>query len=111
VRLVPHRWQIEQLAYGSEIAPSTRRPRAAWIFAAWKREPPARVDGRVDPPLRDSGSTRAIERSSGKWKLVAPHQGDWERYDLKSDRTERSNLAAKQPEKVTELAAMNEQWA
>jgi len=52
---------------------------------------------------------RAVRQ--GKWKLVARHKGDWELYDLEADRTEMANQAAKQPEKVKELAALHEQWA
>ena len=52
---------------------------------------------------------RAVRQ--GKWKLVARHKGDWELYDLEADRTELADQAAKQPEKVKELAALYEQWA
>jgi arylsulfatase A-like enzyme len=42
----------------------------------------------------------------GDWKLVAKgEKGDWELYDLARDRSERVNLAAKEPEKAKELAA------
>ena len=47
---------------------------------------------------------RAIR--AGDWKLVALKQGDWELYDLAADRGESKNLAAKNPEKVGELAAL-----
>ena len=41
----------------------------------------------------------------GDWKLVAARKdGPWELYDLASDRTETTDLAAKEPEKVRELA-------
>jgi len=44
----------------------------------------------------------------GDWKLVAEGvAGPWELYDMRSDRSESSNLADKQPEKVRELA---ERW-
>jgi arylsulfatase len=52
---------------------------------------------------------RAVRQ--GRWKLVALAQRDWELYDLEADRTELNNLAAIQPEKVTELAALYRQWA
>lgn len=52
---------------------------------------------------------RAIRQ--GKWKLVARHQGEWELYDLDGDRTELTNLAAKQPDKVKELTNRYEAWA
>jgi arylsulfatase len=52
---------------------------------------------------------RAVRQ--GKWKLVGQHKGDWELYDMEADRTELDNQAAKQPEKLKELAALYEQWA
>ncbi len=39
----------------------------------------------------------------GDWKLVADHTSPWELYDLKNDRSETENLAARYPEKVREL--------
>ena len=42
--------------------------------------------------------------------MVAQHKGDWDLYDLEADRTELTDQAAKQPEKVKELAALYEQW-
>ena len=39
----------------------------------------------------------------GDWKLVALKGGPWEFYDLKTDRAEQQDLAAKLPEKVKEL--------
>lgn len=42
----------------------------------------------------------------GDWKLVAAAKEPWELYDLKTDRAEQQNLAAKMPEKVKELSAL-----
>src|SRR2546426_7251949 len=39
----------------------------------------------------------------GNWKLVADHDHPWELYDLRTDRSESRNLAAKRPAKVKEL--------
>lgn len=39
----------------------------------------------------------------GEWKLVASHQQPWELYDLRTDRSETQNLAASQPERVSQL--------
>ena len=41
----------------------------------------------------------------GDWKLVAAKGTPWELYDLKSDRAEQNNLAARMPGKVKELDA------
>ena len=49
---------------------------------------------------------------AGDWKLVAKAPaGKWELYDMRADRTELHNLAAKNPDKVRELAAKWEAWA
>lgn len=48
----------------------------------------------------------------GDWKLVRlGGRGVWELYDLKTDRTEQHNLAAKHPEKVKQYAELWENWA
>ena len=48
----------------------------------------------------------------GDMKLVRTgRNGPWELYDLKTDRTEQHDLAASQPEKVTELATEWQKWA
>jgi arylsulfatase len=47
----------------------------------------------------------------GDWKLVAVHRKPWELYDLAKDRTELSNLAATQPDRVQELASLYDEWA
>ncbi|MBM3978894.1 MAG: arylsulfatase [Planctomycetes bacterium] len=42
----------------------------------------------------------------GDYKLVASAKDPWELYDLKTDRAEQQNLAAKMPDKVKELSAL-----
>ena len=39
----------------------------------------------------------------GDWKLVADHKAPWELYDLRTDRSECANLAAKYPDRVKEM--------
>lgn len=49
---------------------------------------------------------------AGDWKLVAKGPGGkWELYNIKDDRTESTDLAAKHPEKAKELTALWEAWA
>lgn len=43
---------------------------------------------------------------AGDWKLVAAKDDPWELYDLRTDRAEQINLAAKMPDKVSELERM-----
>ncbi|WP_346331374.1 arylsulfatase [Prosthecobacter sp. SYSU 5D2] len=45
----------------------------------------------------------------GDWKLVAAKGDAWELYDLKTDRAEAHDLAAKMPDKVKELEAVWQQ--
>lgn len=52
---------------------------------------------------------RAVRQ--GDWKLVARYRGPWELYNLHDDRTECHDLAASEPEKVLDLAALYERWA
>jgi len=47
----------------------------------------------------------------GRWKLVAVNKEPWELYDLDDDRTEQKNLAARQPDRVRDLAARYDAWA
>lgn len=60
-------------------------------------------------------ANRAIRMND--WKLVSmsteesPYIGPWELYDLKTDKTERTNLALKYPDKVKELEAAWNRWA
>ena len=72
---------------------------------------PAFADKPLDRDLFwEHEGNRAIR--TGSWKLVAKGPGaKWELYDLDTDRTESSDLASKQPEKVNELAAKWEVWA
>ena len=47
----------------------------------------------------------------GPWKLVSRHGKAWELYDLSSDRSETSDQAAGQPERVAKMTASYEAWA
>ncbi len=47
----------------------------------------------------------------GKWKLVRDYPNPWELYDMEADRTELSDLAAREPGRVKEMAAQYEAWA
>jgi len=49
---------------------------------------------------------------AGKWKLVARGpKNEWKLYDLDADRTELNNLAAQEPERVRQMAALWDAWA
>jgi arylsulfatase len=52
---------------------------------------------------------RAVRQ--GKWKLVSRRPGGWELYDLEADRTEMQDLAAKNPQRVSAMSALYDQWA
>jgi arylsulfatase len=61
------------------------------------------------PLFWEHQGNRALRQ--GRWKLVSRWRGGWELYDLEADRTELSDLAAEQPERVRELVALYEAWA
>ncbi len=85
--------------------------------ADWKGQPMPPAPGKSLVAALKSDVT--IERSSlwwlhednkairvGDYKIVAAKGDAWELYDLKTDRAEQNNLAAKMPDKVKELAAL-----
>jgi arylsulfatase len=47
----------------------------------------------------------------GDWKLVARNRQSWELYNLAEDRTERNDLAAKDPARAAALAKTWQGWA
>lgn len=47
----------------------------------------------------------------GDWKLTAPHKGAWELHNVREDRTELRDVAAREPKKVAELQGVYEAWA
>jgi arylsulfatase A-like enzyme len=65
--------------------------------------------GRKEPIFWEHEGNRAVRQ--GKWKLVAKHGRPWELYDVDADRVEAHDLSAKEPAKVSELAAAWETWA
>jgi arylsulfatase len=84
-----------------------------------------RAEGRsLIPLLRDrSGTSDAGGRTlywehegnravrDGRWKLVSVHDTPWELHDVDADRSELNDLAAKEPDRVKELAAKYDAWA
>lgn len=66
--------------------------------------------GRTKPLVWEHEGNRAIRE--GDWKLVAKGpKAPWELYDLATDRTESTDLASKNPDKVAALAAQWKSWA
>jgi arylsulfatase len=64
---------------------------------------------RAQPLFWEHEGNRAIR--AGRWKLVAKENQPWELYDIEADRSEMNDLAAKQADKVKQLAAQWEAWA
>jgi arylsulfatase len=64
---------------------------------------------RTAPLFWEHESNRAVR--DGQWKLVAKEGQPWELYDMEKDRTEMSDLAATEPERVKTLAAKWNAWA
>ena len=72
---------------------------------------PAFADKPLDRELLAWEHERNRAIRVGRWKLVAVHNKPWELYDLEADRTELTDLAAKEPERVKELADQWIAWA
>jgi arylsulfatase A-like enzyme len=64
---------------------------------------------RAEPIFWEHEGNRAVR--DGKWKLVARFMQPWELYDMSVDRVELHNLAAKQPERVRQMAVQWDEWA
>jgi len=47
----------------------------------------------------------------GDWKLVAESGQDWELYNMAEDRVEMKNLVTQDPERVSRMALLYEDWA
>ena len=88
----------------------------------YKGKPIAQLDGESLVPILqgkkrpshdaiywEHEGNRAVRK--GDWKLVSKFPGKWQLYNLKDDRTELNDLAAKHPELVEELSAMYRSWA
>ena len=61
------------------------------------------------PMLREHEDNAAMR--IGRWKLVKWYPRDLGLYDLDADRTELNDLAAKQPQRVQEMANQYDAWA
>lgn len=68
-----------------------------------------RAEPRTKPIFWEHEGNRAVRL--GKWKLVAQHRHPWALYNVEADRTERSNLAKRHPDRVKEMAALYDAWA
>jgi arylsulfatase len=65
---------------------------------------------RKEPIFFEHEGNRAVR--DGRWKLVAKGPaGKWELYDMQVDRTELSDLAAQQPDRVETMTRQWERWA
>jgi arylsulfatase len=64
---------------------------------------------RSKPIFWEHESNRALRE--GQWKLVALEGKPWRLYDLGADRTEQTDLAATQPDRVKAMAAKWDEWA
>jgi arylsulfatase len=61
------------------------------------------------PLFWEHEGNRAVR--AGEWKLVQRDLRDWELYNMREDRTELSDLAEKEPERVKQMAEMYDEWA
>ncbi|HVK03637.1 MAG TPA: LamG-like jellyroll fold domain-containing protein, partial [Armatimonadaceae bacterium] len=62
-----------------------------------------------NPIFWEHEGNRAVRE--GRWKLVAKENQPWELYDIDADRSERTDLAAKEPGRAKAMAAAWDAWA
>ena len=75
-------------------------------------------------PVGPEGGPDAVSAEPACWRArqtsrrvlsisgaVAQHAGPWELYDFEADRTETSNLAAAQPDRVRQMITLYKRWA
>jgi arylsulfatase len=101
---------VDVMATAVELAGATY-PKTAPPMAG-KSLVPAFADKPIDRDALywEHEGNRAIR--VGNWKLVAKGPGGkWELYFIPADRTESTDLAAKHPDRVADLAAKWEAWA
>jgi arylsulfatase len=94
---------LVDLAGGSITKPSSQAPEMPGrsLVPAFKKSGTVKRDFLYF----NHSNNRAIR--TGDWKLVAAGtSGPWELYDMRTDRCEQNNLASKQPEKVSQMAAL-----
>jgi arylsulfatase A-like enzyme/acetyl esterase/lipase len=99
IDVVPTVLELAGVAVPAEHAGQPVPPLQGKSFAACLTDPSA-------PPPHDTlwwchNGHRAVR--SGDWKLVAANNQPWELYDLARDRTETTNLASGQPDRVATL--------
>jgi len=63
---------------------------------------------RQEPLFWQWGNGRAVYQDG--WKVVARGNSPWELYDLRGNRTETEDLAARHPERVADLSALYDAW-
>ncbi len=99
-------YDLAGASYPSEFADNEITPIEGESFASllgdggsWQREKPIAVEHEGNRGIR-----------VGDWKLVAEWDQPWELYNMSDDRTEMNDLAASEPERVTELEKAYGEW-
>lgn len=114
-RGIPSRGEVRHTpGHLIDLVPTMLEITGAKRFSTWEAQPVPPLPGKsLVPAFTKDGSVtreylwwlhegnRAVR--VGDWKLVATAKGTWELYDLRTDRGESRDLAAKMPDKVREL--------
>ena len=113
IDIAPTLLELAGAAYPAEFAGNETKPLPGRSLAPVLRGEmrAAVLDDR--PLFWEHEGNRAVSRPDGEgdWKLVALENRPWELYDLATDRTETTDLAASRPEVVAELSALWDDWA
>jgi arylsulfatase len=103
VDIVPTILDLTGLEYPSII---DILPLEGQSFASILKEEPSEQERELFWEFRGHHAVRR-----GDWKLVAESGQDWELYDMSEDRVELENLVTQDPERVSKMASLYEDWA
>jgi arylsulfatase len=104
--MMPSLLDASGLSYPGEYKGRAIRPLQGESFlpgireGEWSRQRPIYWEHEGNGAVRD-----------GRWKLVRRHPQDWELYDMVEDRTETSDLSARDPDRASRMAASYDEWA
>ncbi|WP_309707093.1 arylsulfatase [Armatimonas sp.] len=96
---------VTEVGQGSYPGGKVRPKEGVSLLPAFSGKPLARKS----PLFWEHEGNRAVRE--GRWKLVAKENQPWELYDIQTDRSEQTNLAAKDPARVQALSAAWDTWA
>ena len=117
----PEKKVTEQMGHETDLMPTFLAVAVATYPAAVAAGPIPAMVGDSLVPIFEGGTrnrrpcfwehegNKAVRE--GKWKAVSRFANSWEMYDMEADRTELNDLGAKEPERLTKMIYLWQDWA